>query len=86
MTGYVGTSEPRVEDAALLCGQGRFVDDLRLPFGFTLEPYGCLRAARMTGTGVGGGAFENLMIMAAVVTRGRITRFELFEIDAVAVD
>lgn len=31
MTGYVGTSVKRVEDPALVTGQGRFVDDLDLP-------------------------------------------------------
>ena len=28
---YVGTSVPRKEDAELISGQGRFVDDIRLP-------------------------------------------------------
>ena len=27
----IGHSAPRVEDVPLLCGQGRFVDDIRLP-------------------------------------------------------
>ena len=30
MTGFVGTSVKRVEDPALVRGEGRFVDDLRM--------------------------------------------------------
>ena len=43
MTGFVGTSVKRVEDPALVRGEGRFVDDLRmdgvLHAAFVRSPY-----------------------------------------------
>ena len=54
------------------------------PVRLALERYGLVQAVRAFGTlRDGGGAFERLLLSVAIVSSGRIGRYEFFEIDDV---
>jgi hypothetical protein len=83
------TGEGRVDgaDAYLdtLAVLGNLSPDFHLQplFVLALERHGMVSVARTFGTLPEGGPWENWLVTVATVARGRITRLELFEIEAV---
>jgi class 3 adenylate cyclase/ketosteroid isomerase-like protein len=83
------TGEGRVDgaDAYLdtLAVLGNLSPDFHLQplFVLALERHGMVSVARTFGTLPEGGSWENWLVTVATVARGRITRLELFEIEAV---
>jgi 2-furoyl-CoA dehydrogenase large subunit len=75
MTGWVGQSIERVEDAALLTGRGRYIDDLAVPAG--TQQAAVLRSphAHAIIRKVDVGAARALPGVAAVITADEVTRF-----------
>jgi 2-furoyl-CoA dehydrogenase large subunit len=75
MTGWVGQSIERVEDAALLTGRGRYIDDLGVPPG--TQHAAILRSphAHARIVAVNADAARAMPGVAAVITAAEVTKF-----------